>query len=95
MRRVIVIIGADPELSDRAMEGLRLSVGLALAENAVHVILEGTAAVLADPTPGRFPGSRRAEEFLAALRELGAKVGAGQLTLQAARDADTVIRWGD
>ncbi len=95
MRRVIVVIGADPGRSERAVEGLRLSVGLALAENAVRVILEGAAEALADPTPGGFPGSRRAVEFLAALRELGAEVGAGQLTLKAARDADAVIRWGE
>ncbi len=95
MRRLIVVIEADPESSERAVEGLRLSVGLALAENAVRVILKGAAAVLADPTPGSFPGSRRVEEFLKALRELGAEVAAGQLTLGAARDADVVIRWGE
>ena len=95
MRRVIVVIGADPGISDRAVEGLRLGVGLALAENSVRVVLEGAAAALADPTPGSFPGSRRAGEFLEALRDLGAEVGAGRLTLEAARDADAIIRWGE
>ena len=70
-------------------------MGLALAENAVEVIFEGAAAEPADSAPGSSPGSRRAGEFLGALRELGAVVGAGRLTLEAARDADTVSRWGN
>jgi hypothetical protein len=94
MRRVVVVITADPAKSNRALEGLRLSVGLALAENTVRVVLEGPAAALADPSPGSFPGSRSAEEYLDALRELEAEVEVGELPLQAARSADAVIRWG-
>jgi hypothetical protein len=95
MRRVVVVIGADPEKSLRAVEGLRMSVGLALAENRVKVYLPGAAAARSGGFPGSDPASRRAGEFLGALRELGAEVRQGEATLAEIRGADAVIRWGE
>ena len=70
-----------------------MSVGLALAENEVRVILTRESRALADGSSRGLPGTRRAEEFLDALRDLGATVAAGEFSQRDVRKADVVIRW--
>ncbi len=95
MRHVLVIIHADSEGSCRVAEGLRMSVGMALAGNDVEVVLQGAAASLIDAPDRGLPGARRAREFLGALRELGGAARPGNFSLAEARKANVVIRWGE
>lgn len=95
MRRVLIVIHADPEESGRALEGLRMSVGLALAGNGVEVVLQGAASGLLDDAGVGAPAHRRAGEFLSALRDLGGAARCGEFSLGDARRAEVVIRWGE
>jgi len=72
-----------------------MSVGLALAENDVEVVLQGAAVSLMDDAGRGVPAARRAGEFLGALRELGGTARRGRFSLEDARQADVVIRWGE
>lgn len=95
MRRVLVVIEADPRDSPRALEGLRMSVGLTLSENRVEVLARGGGERLLEPGREAFPEHLRAREYLAALRTQGAVVSSGGSVLAAAREADVVIRWDE
>ena len=93
MRRVLVVIEADPHATERALEGLRMGVGLTLAENRVTVLLAGDGKRLLDPEREAFGDWPRAREYLDALRQQGVEVQAGGSALRAGRKADVVIRW--
>ncbi|MHC4472641.1 MAG: hypothetical protein ACYS99_16955 [Planctomycetota bacterium] len=95
MRRVLIVVEADPRDSPRALEGLRMSVGLTLAENRVEVLARGAGKRLLEPGREAFPDHLRAREYLAALRAQGAVVSSGRAVLAAAREADVVIRWDE
>jgi hypothetical protein len=90
---VLVIVAADPTRSERALEGLRMSIGLALAENRVRLLLEGDGRVLAEPARHAFPGWANALEHLRAFRRLGGEVLAEGDVLSEAAKARVVIRW--
>ena len=72
-----------------------MSVGLALAGNRVEVVLPpGAAEALLEGPVAEAAVSRRAGEFLDALRELGGEVRRGNVGLTECREADLVVRWG-
>lgn len=93
MRDVLVVVAADPRESARALEGLRMSVGLALAGNRVRVCLEEAARPLAEPERYAFPAWPDAADYLAALRDLGGEIADGGGWLAGAGAARVVIRW--
>jgi hypothetical protein len=93
-RRVLVVVDADPRISDRAVEALRMSVGVAVAENRVRVLLGAAAAGFLDPaTAVTLPGAARARGFLDALASLGAEVVRNADPADLAADSDVVLRW--
>jgi hypothetical protein len=93
LRRVLVVIDADPRHSDRAVEGLRMSVGLTLSENSVRLLARGEGRRLLKPEREAFPDCLLARDYLRALEGQGAEVIAGVNILLEAREADVVIRW--
>ena len=95
MRRVLVVIEADPHSTERAVEGLRMSVGLTLAENRVTVLLVGDGQRLLEPESEAFEDWHRARGYLESLRTQGAEIRAGGPIMPAAREADVVIRWDE
>jgi ornithine carbamoyltransferase len=84
-RRVLVVVATNPAESPRAIEALRMSVGIAVMDHRVKVLLR---------KPEAYPGHREAVRYLETLRELGAEVSSSEDPTEAARDADVVIRWG-
>ncbi|MEN8150571.1 MAG: hypothetical protein ABFS86_12165 [Planctomycetota bacterium] len=90
-KRVLVVVDVDPRASDRAVEALRMSVGLAAADNDVRVVLQSGAEALAGPERTSLPGGARATAFLDALERLGAHIETGEDTDRAG--ADVLIRW--
>jgi len=92
-KRVLVVVDADPRTSDRAIEALRMSVGIAAAENAVRVVLAGDAGLLLAAEREGLPGGARAAGFLDALERLGAEVGGDGDLPGRLLEADEVVRW--
>lgn len=86
-KSALVVIEGDPSANDRALEGLRMSVGLTLAVQHVTVVLEGPAAALLRT------GAPGARVYLDALARQGARVTAGPWPAEGLRSADAVIRW--
>lgn len=68
-RSVVVLIRSDPETSPRAVEGVRIALGLASGEHAVEVILTGRAPLLLTPDTDTFVDGEMAEKFLSTLQE--------------------------
>lgn len=67
---VLVLIGADPRVSHRAFEAMRIGVGLAAGDNAVTlVVVDGAAHLLDEDTDPLVDGDDIAK-FRATLREL-------------------------
>jgi len=93
MRSVLVLIAADPGRSPRALEALRMGVGLALAENRVSVAFDPAAGRSDPPSLGAFGEYHRAEEYLAALAALGGEAVRGDDLPARLREAEVVIRW--
>ena len=87
---MLVITDADPRASDRALESLRMAVGLASGGLSVAFRAQGPARALLDPSASAFPDWRRAEEYLAALASLGGTTGADD-----GAAPDVVIRWSE
>ena len=92
-RRVLVVVDADPRASDRALQALRMSVGVALAENDVRILLTGEAVRLLTPECAALPGGARAVGFLEALERLGVEVLRDGDPAELVREADAVVRW--
>jgi len=95
MREVLVVVDADPRASGRAVEALRMSVGLTLSDSRVRILLSGEAERLLRHEAGGFPDHLRAGEYLKTLATAGVEVGPGEDVLEAARVADVVLRWTD
>lgn len=93
MRNVLVVIEADPARSERALEALRMSVGLTLGGNRVRILLSKGGSGLSDPAGQAFPDWPVAESHLRAFREVGGTVSEGPGTLEDLAAADVVIRW--
>ena len=90
-KRALVVVDVDPRSSDRAVEALRMSLGVAAATNDVTVVLRGEAVALTGPERNALPGGARAAGFLDGLERLGVRVETGEdVDLTA---ADAVIRW--
>ncbi|MCG3115325.1 MAG: DsrE family protein [Candidatus Manganitrophus sp. SA1] len=68
-RSVVVLIQSDPETSHRAVEGIRIALGLASGEHAVEVILTGRAPLLLTPDTDTFVDGEMAGKFLSTLQE--------------------------
>jgi len=92
-RRVLVVVDADPQASDRALQALRMSVGVALAENDVRVLLTGEAVRLLTPGCAALPGGARAIGFIEALERLGVEVLRDGNPADLVGEADVVMRW--
>jgi hypothetical protein len=68
---VVVLISADPRVSHRAFEAMRIGTGVVAGENAVTFVLTGAAVHLLDEdTDGLVDGDEIAK-FRATLRALG------------------------
>ncbi|MCG3113030.1 MAG: DsrE family protein [Candidatus Manganitrophus sp. SB1] len=68
-RSVVILIRSDPETSHRAVEGIRIALGLASGDHAVEVILTGRAPLLLTPDTDTFVDGEMAEKFLSTLQE--------------------------
>lgn len=68
-RSVVVLIRSDPETSPRAVEGVRIALGLASGEHEVEVILTDRAPLLLTPDTDRLVDGEMAEKFLSTLQE--------------------------
>jgi hypothetical protein len=95
MKKVLVIVTADPRASDRALEGLRMSAGVALANNSVEVALAGEATRYLGAECAALPEGGRAANLLGALAELGIRVEARDVSAADLPRYDVVVRWTD
>jgi hypothetical protein len=95
MKRVLVIVAADPRRSDRALEGLRMSAGVALANNEVEVAMTGEARRYLGSECASLPEGGRAVNLLGALAELGARVESRDVAAEEFPAYDVVVRWTD
>lgn len=68
-RSVVVLIRSNPETSHRAVEGVRIALGLASGEHAVDVILTDRAPLLLTPDVECLVDGEMAEKFLSTLQE--------------------------
>jgi sulfur relay (sulfurtransferase) DsrF/TusC family protein len=68
-RSIIVLIRSNPETSHRAVEGIRIALGLASGEHAVDVILTDRARLLLTPDTDALVDGEMAEKFLSTLQE--------------------------
>ena len=95
VKDVLVCISADPRTSKRAVEGLRMSVGLTLAPNRVRILLEEPATLLLRPREAGLPGAEMVLSYLEALSLAEVEVlTAGDFPSLLA-SAETVIRWDE
>lgn len=69
IRSVVVLIRSNPETSHRAVEGVRIALGLASGEHEVDVILTGRAPLLLTPDMDGLVDGELAEKFLSTLQE--------------------------
>ena len=84
---------ADPGTSSRALEALRMTVGLTLGANRVEVILTGKGERLLEPEQHAFEDYRRAREYLQVLDDAGVRIRTGVEPLEATEAAEVVVRW--
>ena len=68
---VVVLISADPRVSHRAFEAMRIGVGVVASENAVTFVLAGPAAHLLDADTDELVDGDDVAKFRASLRGLG------------------------
>ena len=68
---VVVLISADPRVSHRAFEAMRIGVGIVAGENAVRFVLAGPAAHLLDADTDDLVDGDDIAKFRANLRDLG------------------------
>lgn len=68
-RSVVILIRSNPESSPRAVEGVRIALGLASGEHEVEVILTGRAPLLLTPDTDGLIDGEMAEKFLSTLQE--------------------------
>jgi len=92
-KRVLVVVDVTPGTSLRVLSALRMSVGVAVAENDVRVLLTGGSAQYLDPIRSGLPGGARAVGFLEALGSLGAEVIRDGDPEEHIGVADMVVRW--
>ena len=92
-KRVLVVVEADPGTSSRALEALRMSVGVAVAENDVRVLLTGDSGQFLDPGGAGLPGGARAVGLIEALERLGAEVIRDGDPAEHIGAADATVRW--
>ena len=67
---VLVVIGADPRVSGRAFEAMRIGVGIVSGENEVTFVLLGPAVHLLDADTDDLVDGDDIEKFRATLRRL-------------------------
>lgn len=68
---VVVLISADPRVSHRAFEAMRIGVGVVAGENAVTFVLAGPAVHLLDADTDELVDGDDVAKFRASLRGLG------------------------
>jgi hypothetical protein len=68
---VLVLIAADPRVSHRAFEAMRIGVGVVAGENAVTFVLAGPAAHLLDDDTDELVDGDDVAKFRSSLRALG------------------------
>ena len=68
---VVVLISADPRVTHRAFEAMRIGVGIVAGENAVTFVLAGPAAHLLDADTDELVDGDDVAKFRASLRSLG------------------------
>jgi hypothetical protein len=68
---VVVLIAADPRVTHRAFEAMRIGVGIVAGENAVTFVLAGPAAHLLDADTDDLIDGDDIAKFRASLRALG------------------------
>ena len=68
---VVVLISADPRVSHRANEALRIGLGVAAGDNEVIVVLRDDAVHLLDADTDELVDGDDIAKFRAALKELG------------------------
>ncbi len=93
-RTILVVVRADPRVSDRAGEALRMCVGLAGGGHRVRLMLPGPAAALAEPERYAFPEAAAVRTRLDTLADLSGEILRDADLLHEARRADVVIQWG-
>jgi hypothetical protein len=68
---VVVVISADPRVSHRANEAMRIGLGVVAGENEVVVVLRGPAVHLLDEDTDDLVDGDEIAKFRASLRSLG------------------------
>ncbi len=69
--RVVVVIREDPFKSHRAVEALRIALGLSAGENPVTIVLLDGAPALLGPESDEIVDADTLEKHLPVLKELG------------------------
>jgi len=68
---VVVLISADPRISHRANEAMRIGLGITVGDNAVCFVLAGPAAHLLDGDTDDLVDGDDIAKFRATVKELG------------------------
>jgi sulfur relay (sulfurtransferase) DsrF/TusC family protein len=69
--RVVVLLSADPEVSHRANEAIRIALGIIAGENAVTIVLVGPGVKVFDPTVEDYVDGEDILKHLMTLKRLG------------------------
>jgi hypothetical protein len=70
-RPVVILISADPRVSHRANEAMRIALGIAAGENEVTLVLSGPALHLLDADTDDLADGDDIARHRAALRKMG------------------------
>lgn len=68
--RVVVVIREDPQKSHRAVEALRIALGLSMGGNPLTVVLLGQAPLLISEEPEDVVDGEILEKYLPSLKQL-------------------------
>jgi sulfur relay (sulfurtransferase) DsrF/TusC family protein len=68
---VVVVIREDPQKSHRAVEALRIALGLSAGENPLSVVLLGHAPLLLGEDPEGVVDADILEKYLPSFKQLG------------------------
>ncbi len=67
---VVVVIREDPQKSHRAVEALRIALGLSTGENPLSVILLGRSPLMISEDPGDIVDGEIMEKYLPSFKQL-------------------------
>lgn len=86
---VVVVISADPRLSHRANEAMRIGLGITAGDNEVCFVLIGPAAHLLDDDTEDLVDGDDIAKFRAAVKELGVPFHVEKMAIPNASDWNT------